>query len=30
MVVSTDCGIGPESTYPDFDFMAVGPFPQKM
>ena len=29
-VVSTDCGSGPESTYPNFDFMAVSPFPRMM
>ena len=30
VVVSTDCGSGPESTYPNFDFMTVGPFPRMM
>ena len=30
VVVSIECGSGPESTYPNFDFMAVGPLPQMM
>ena len=25
-----ECGSGPESTYPNFDFMAVSPLPQMM
>ena len=30
VVVSIQCGSGPESTYLNFNFMAVGPFPQMM